>query len=81
MMLELRQRTSYRENFKELQVLTVPSLYILKLMTFVIKNPGKYQTNASVHSQDMRLKQLVSLMFSKMSSDANQGLFFLNKNT
>jgi len=55
-MLGLRQRTSCREKFKKLYVLTVPSLYglILEMMMFVIKNPEKYQTNDSIHSKDMR---------------------------
>jgi hypothetical protein len=57
-MLVLRQRTSCREKFNKLQILTVPSLYIHEMMTFVIKNPDKYQTNVSVHSGDMRQNHL-----------------------
>jgi hypothetical protein len=44
-MLGLRPRTSRREKLKKLQILIVPSLYTLEIMTFVIKNPDKYQTN------------------------------------
>ena len=47
-MLGLRQRTSCREKFKKLQMLTAQSLYIREMMTFVIKNPDKYQTNLRV---------------------------------
>jgi len=52
-MLGLRQRTSCREKLKTLQILTVPSLYILEMMMFVIKDPDKYQTNVSIYSKDM----------------------------
>jgi len=54
--LGLRQRTSCREKFKKLHVLTVPNLYrlILEMVMFVIKNTEKYQTNDSIHSKDMR---------------------------
>jgi hypothetical protein len=57
-MLVLWQRTSCREKFKKLQILTVPSLYIHEMMTFVIKNPDKYQTNVSIHSRDTRQNHL-----------------------
>ena len=54
LMLGFRQRISCRQKSKKLQILTVPSLYIHEMMTFVIKNPDKYQTNVSIHSRDMR---------------------------
>jgi hypothetical protein len=63
-MLGLRLRTSCREKFKKLQILTVPSLYILEIITFVIKNPDKYQTNASIYSRDTR-QESVSFTISK----------------
>jgi len=55
-MVELTQRTSSREKFKKLQILMVPSLYILEIKMFVIKIPDKYQTNISTHSKDTRQK-------------------------
>jgi predicted RNase H-related nuclease YkuK (DUF458 family) len=55
-MVELTQRTSSTEKFKKLQILTVPSLYILEIKMFVIKIPDKYQTNVSTHSKDTRQK-------------------------
>jgi len=53
-MLGLRQRMFCRQKFKKLQILTVPSLYIHEIMTIVIKNPDKYQTNVSIHGSDTR---------------------------
>jgi hypothetical protein len=55
-MLGLGQRASCREKFKELQILTAPSLYNLKMMMFVIKNPDEYQTNDKIHTKDTRPK-------------------------
>jgi hypothetical protein len=49
-------KTSCREKFKKLQILTVPSFYILDLIMFKIKSTDIYQTNASVHSRDTRQK-------------------------
>ena len=55
-MLRYRQKASCRQKFKKLQILTVPRIYILEMMMFVIKNPDKYQTTVSIHSKDMRQK-------------------------
>jgi hypothetical protein len=70
-MLELRQRTSCREKCKELQMLTVPSLYIIELIMFIIKNPDKYQTNASIHSKDTRQKNQLRLYTVRLASIQN----------
>jgi hypothetical protein len=51
-MLRLGPRSSSREGFKKLDILTVPSLYIYALMLFVVKNPNIYQTNSSVHGRN-----------------------------
>ena len=50
-MLGLRQRTSCRQKYKKLQIVTVPMLHILATVMFVIKNSDKYQTNVSNHSR------------------------------
>jgi hypothetical protein len=52
--LGLRQRLSCGQKFKKLQIVTVPMLYILETVMFVVKNSDKYQTNVSDHSRDMR---------------------------
>jgi len=40
---------SCRQLFKTLQILTVPSQYILSLLVFVIKNKGLFTTNSDIH--------------------------------
>ena len=67
-MLGYRQRTSCRQKFKKLQILTVPRIYILEMMMFVIKNPDKYQTTVSIHSKDMRQKNQLHLQSVTLSS-------------
>ena len=51
-MLGSRQRTACGQKFKTLQTVTVPRLYILETVMFVVKNPDKYQTNVLYHSRD-----------------------------
>ena len=46
---------------------------------FVIKNPDKYQTNASVHSKDTRQKSTL-LTFSKITFNSKWSLLILSKN-
>jgi hypothetical protein len=53
-MLRLGPRSSCREGFKKLGILTVPCLHIYALMLFVVKNPNIYQTNNSVHNLKTR---------------------------
>ena len=66
-MLGLRQRKSCTDKYKKLQILTVPSLYILEIIMFVIKNPDAYQTNVSSHSKDTRQKNQFNLQSQLLS--------------
>ena len=66
--LGLRQRTSCKEKFTKLQILSVPSLYILEMNMFFIKNPDKYQTNISIHSKDMRQRNQLQLQTVRVST-------------
>jgi hypothetical protein len=60
-MLGLRQRTSCKEKIKKLQIFSVPSLYILEIMVFFIKNPDRYQSNISIHTKDTRQRNQLHL--------------------
>lgn len=71
-MLELKQSTCWREKFKHVQILPVPSVYILELIMFVIKNLNKCQTNASVHTKDTRQKNQQPLHSVKLASIQNR---------
>jgi hypothetical protein len=67
LMLGLGQRNSCKEKFKELQILTVPSLYILEMMMLAIKNPDKYQTNDNIPTKDTRQKNQLCLQSVRLS--------------
>jgi len=66
-MLGLRQRISCKEKLKKLQILRVPSLYVLEMIMFFIKNPDKYQTNISIHSKDTRQRNQLHLHTVRLS--------------
>jgi hypothetical protein len=53
-MLDLGPRSSCRDGFKILDILTVPSLYIFALIMFAVRNPDHLKTNYSIHSKCMR---------------------------
>jgi len=55
-MVGAHPRTSCRRLFKNLEILTAPSQYIYSLMSFVIENQEKFQTNSSVHNINTRNK-------------------------
>ena len=55
-MMGLGLRCSCRGFFKKLSILTVPCLYMLSLMMFVVDNPDKFQSNSSLHSFTRRHK-------------------------
>lgn len=55
-MMGLGLRCSCRELFKKLSILPVPHLYMLSLMTFIVDNPDKFQSNSSLLSFTRRHK-------------------------
>jgi hypothetical protein len=61
-------RSSRREGFKKLNILTVPCLYIYALMIFVVKNPSIYQTNNSVHNLNTRQQDKLRAPYVRFSS-------------
>jgi len=78
-MVGLRYRSSCRQKFKKLQISTVPSVYILEIMMFVITQHDKYQTKDSIHSKDMRPKKKTSFTINKTIFRPKGCLLFLNK--
>jgi len=60
-MLRLGQRSSCREDFKKLDIPTVPCLYFYALMLFTFKNLNIYQTNSSVY--DMNTRQQINCTY------------------
>jgi hypothetical protein len=53
-MAGVKSRVSCKPLFKTLQILTLPSQYILSLMTFLTHNPEYFTFNSSVHNIDTR---------------------------
>jgi hypothetical protein len=48
-MSRLSPRSSCKEGFKRLGILTVPCLYIYSMMMFVVRNINIYQSNNAIH--------------------------------
>ena len=56
LILNLPYRTSCREMFKKYAILTVPSIYILKLLSHVYQNKHKFLVHSDHHSYNTRQK-------------------------
>jgi hypothetical protein len=53
-MAGVKSRVSCKPLFKTIQILTLPSQYILSLITFLAHNPEYFTFNSSVHNIDTR---------------------------
>ena len=53
-MCGLSQRTSCVPHFKELNILTTPSIFIYECAKFVRKNPERFQLNCDIHNYPTR---------------------------
>jgi len=67
-MLGLGPMSSFREGFKQLDMLKVPCLYILTLMLFAVKNFNIYQTNTYVYSMNTRQQNKLHIPLVRLSS-------------
>ena len=47
--MNLSKNASWRQPFRELNILPVPSQYILSLLLFVTKNKDQFKTNSQIH--------------------------------
>jgi len=47
--MNLSKNASFQQPFKELNILTVPSQYILSVLLFVTKNKDQFMTNSQMH--------------------------------
>jgi len=55
-MAGVNSRTSCRQLFKELNILTLPSLYILEVTCFLIRYCQSLELNVNVHNHNTRRK-------------------------
>jgi hypothetical protein len=67
-MLEIGPRSSCRNWFKKLNILTVPSLHIFSLMMFVVNNSDNFYANSSIHCTNMKHKSQLHVPLVKYSS-------------
>jgi hypothetical protein len=67
-MLGLGHRSSCREAFKRLDILTIPSLYIYAMIMFVIRNTDICQTSGSLHGINTRQENKLRISSVKFSS-------------
>jgi hypothetical protein len=74
-MLRLGPRSSCREGFKKLDILTVPCSYVYAFMLFVVKNPNIYQTNSSVHGRNTKQQNKLHVP-SVRSSSIQRDVFY-----
>lgn len=58
---------SCRGLFKKLSILPVACLYMLSLMTFVVDNPDKFQSNSSLHNITRKHKDLLYIYIKSKS--------------
>jgi hypothetical protein len=66
-MLILGYRSSCKEGFKSMGILTVPCLYIYALMMFVVRNHYIYQTNNVIHNINTRQQEKIHVSSVRLS--------------
>jgi hypothetical protein len=55
-MADAQCRTSHRNLFKKIEILSVQCQHILSLMNFIVNNQENFQTNSSIHNINTRSK-------------------------
>jgi len=76
-MLRQSPRSSCREGFKKLDILTVPCLYIYAIILFAVKNLNIYETNTSVHGRNARQQNDLNIPSVRLSS-IQRGVYYLS---
>jgi hypothetical protein len=67
-MVGVSSRCSCRRTFRNLDMLTLPCLYIYSLIIFVLNNFDSYQVNLSVHGIDTRSEKVLHMPAANFSS-------------
>lgn len=82
-MSRLTFRQDVKEKFRELNILTVPSYYILKALMYVKHNINNYVMHSEIHEYDTRRKDQIFLDFTRLVKSRNAinyyGPIFFNK--
>jgi hypothetical protein len=66
---------SCRDLFKKLEILPIPCVYLLSLMTFVVNNCDKFPKNNSIHTIGTRRNDLFHIPVSRLLS-YQKGVYF-----
>jgi hypothetical protein len=66
-LLRLGPRSSCKEGFKSMGILTVPCLYIYALMMFVVRIHYIYQTNNVIHNINTRQQEKLNASSVRLS--------------
>jgi len=74
-MLRLGPKSSCREGFKKLDILTVPCLYIYAFMLFGVKYLNIYQPNSFVHGMNTRKQNKLHIPSVRLSS-IQRGVYY-----
>ena len=53
--MDLSKNASCRQPFRELNILPVPSQYVLSLLSFITKNKDQFMTDSQIHRITTRL--------------------------
>jgi hypothetical protein len=69
-MAGIKKRISSRELFKKLNILPLASEFLLSLLSFVVDNMKKFQTNSDIHSTVLLLAWLHATLSSQLPAGA-----------
>jgi hypothetical protein len=75
MMMRVGPTHSCRDLFKKLEILPIPCVYLLSLMTFVVNNCDKFPKNNSIHTISTRRNDLFHISLSHLFS-YQKGVYF-----
>ena len=76
---DIGYRYDCREYFKDLKVLTLPSVYILQCLTYAKRNADKFVTPSSIHPYSTRTNQQCRLPFLRLEKSRNGSNYFAVK--
>lgn len=77
--LGLPYRENVREHFRQLGLLTVPSMYIFRCLLFLKSNSGLYGTGETIHEYDTRNKNQLSLNYCRVYRSRNAENYYAPK--
>ena len=69
------KRESYRNLYKQLQILTLPSQHIFSLLIFVVRRRNLFVANSEIHNINTRFNQNLHLPSTKLTL-VQKGLFY-----